>query len=172
MNRIVYFSRNMCFINSVLSLLAPLGRLLGPIGRPGACRVPAKNTNDYRREGLKFHNTTYDYRREGLKFHKIVYAFWRGQKLSSITNNSKHKLLGILPRSQRNPWSQPKWCQQVLLRPSLPQVPEVWVTGVKQIPSANATPCSHACMTPVRDPKELSFLDYLARNVHTTSMAD
>ena len=33
------------------------------------------------------------------------------------------------PQSQRNPGSQPKWCQQVLLRPTLPHAPGVRMTN-------------------------------------------
>ena len=41
----------------------------------------------------------------------------------------KTQLFGICPRSAR------KWCQQVLLRPSLPYALGVRMTGVKQTPS-------------------------------------
>ena len=51
---------------------------------------------------------------------------------------NKKQLFGIChpshpsPRNPRNPW---KWCQQVLLRASLPHAPGVRMTGVKQTPS-------------------------------------
>ena len=44
----------------------------------------------------------------------------------------KKQLRETCQRSPRNPR---KWCQQVLLRPSLPHAPGVRMTGVKQTPS-------------------------------------
>ena len=48
---------------------------------------------------------------------------------------NKNQLFGICQRCPRCPRSQRKWCQQVLLRPSLPHTPGVRMTGVKQTPS-------------------------------------
>ena len=47
----------------------------------------------------------------------------------------KKQLWGICHRSPASPPSPRKWCQQVLLRPSLPHAPGVRMTGVKQTPS-------------------------------------
>ena len=48
---------------------------------------------------------------------------------------NKKQLWGICHPSPRSHPSPRKWCQQVLLRPSLPHAPGVRMTGVKQTPS-------------------------------------
>jgi len=51
------------------------------------------------------------------------------EKFVKFKTVNKKQLFGI------RPWSQRKWCQQVLFRPSLPHMPWVRMTGVKQTPS-------------------------------------
>ena len=78
----------------------------------------------------------------GVYFGKISYVgdfieTWTSfteKRVKFMKLSTKQLLWGICPRSPRSPPSQPKWCQQVLLRPSLPHAPGVRMTGVQQTP--------------------------------------